>query len=218
MPVQSTIRVVVGEKPGGVKVGDYITINGQFGQVESQELKSSWAYYRLRDDKKPSRRLPIGSEVNVTRSVLGEGEKLEQQRTKLVEKLQHDRRLVINEFNHAADGIEQAVNEANHDQLTPIASWRFEDLLVSQAKRDIWLVVDSALEHMEGTWTIIEAVHYMSERAKDELLSDSSLFRAMSRSSGTMANLMADVKREQLSQFIRDNQRVSKYSYYNGEK
>ncbi len=210
MPVTREMRVVVGARGGeGLKLGDVVTIKGLTGCVSSyRELNTNMEIILSDGTANITRRVPLDSEINVLRTeptdeerVMAELDKLRREADKRWERhngLMYSRIGTINgRFHEGMDGRWQR----------PFDMDRAAELAQEQERYLLWNTVKVNAEHSQTLNGIgineatARAVVALREQCVLSLTGHYS-FRALSRSTSVIGNLMEDIQREARAEFI----------------
>lgn len=213
MPEQVEIKVVVGERSGGVHIGDVMTIGPVTGEVIRIEEKTTWCFFHLKeggpDYSVVRRKLPMDSEVKVTRSVLTH----EEQAMHDVVRVATDAR---KRFTTARDNLKSAfrrmtlatqVRAKDGDWYHAFQLDDAGDIAQSQARYDIYKSVqanamDAIKSGIDQDVAWVGALVTVRSQCTQHLLRG---YRSStSRSSSVLSNLMDDIKDEVMARFLDD--------------
>lgn len=226
MPKQVELKVVVGERSGGVHLNDIMTIGSVTGKVVKIEPKERWCFFTLRTDTVSGtytscnqsttvhvtagnvrRKLPMDSEVSVTREVPTEQEARSEALAR-VAKSAHE------SYDQARENLKRQFRKLTLDtqKRASDADWYYAfsldaagQVAKAQEEFNVWKRVQAnavgMMEqrvHPDLAWVKAvvseraNAVHHLTRPYRD----------ALSRSTSTMSNISEDMELVALANFI----------------
>lgn len=214
MPKQVELKVVVGERSGGVHIGDVMTIGSVTGEVVRIEEKSVWCFFHLKENGPDysvvRRKLPMDSEVKVTREMLDDEESALFDLARVAAEARKD-------FTAARDNLKSAVRKMTMgiDRRAKDGDW-FDafhlddagDVAMSQARYNLYKSVEAnAMSGIEAgidqdvAW--VGALVTVSSQCTQHLLRG---WRSpLSRSTSLLSNLSDDIKDAAMAHFLDNN-------------
>jgi hypothetical protein len=211
MPTTQQVRVVVGERSGGLQTGDTITIKGRAGVIVSQRELNKYMEVTLTDHSLQSedqettwtRKLLLDSEVNVLRLVLSDDELLAQH-------LQEFSRMVVrhwtnhNKLMYSLLSILQTRFHKSMDQgLSPARPFDFDkaaELAKHQESYSLWDKVRAFSEEGDDV-SAVRAVVRVREMCRLKLTAN--YRNSLSRSSSVIGNLTEDLQLDAMQEFLK---------------
>lgn len=206
MPTVQQLRVIVGDFRTGVQSGDVMTIRGTSGIVQAQrELHKNMEFtLQTGEDTEVIRRLPLGSEVNVLRTVPTQDEQdtedLRRFNTKADKRIadakagvKHSLAILNEQY---ADGVEK-----NH--LYPFNLERAAEVAQYQERLAIWRNIEAdAMASGDDRLALLVAVM----RAKRQIESNLKYSRhsALSKSTSVISNIVEEMRRDAGMEFLDD--------------
>lgn len=207
MPKQVEVRVVVGDHgKEGLQPGDVIagTVKGTM-EVTGIELKQKWAFIY---DGNVRIKLPIGSEVNVTRNEPTDAELLNDRlgrfSKRVIEKIAEAKAAPMREVN-MLNMKHQEGRKAGY--LMSFDLDRAFSVVKAEINESIWRNIEAdafhAVEKLGVSWSesLVRAVVTMNQQATQYLLSDYN-HRVLSRSTSLTSNLQDDLKRQAYAEYL----------------
>lgn len=208
MPKQVDIKVVVGERGGGLKRGDYIVYGSRSGHVSHVEEKVKWAFVNTQEGERF--KVPLDTEVLVTREEPTEEERASDRMADFTRR--HMRSIQMSRKN-VADML-KSIHKYGTEQFLaghpmPVSIDSMLSLAAAQADWYWWSQVEDRMANYMDHHSIVKdkallwAVADILPMARDYLLYKYN-HRVLSRSTSVASNLTDDLKREAAANLLDD--------------
>lgn len=207
MPKKIELRVeAVNNYSKGIRKGDFLTLpRGVSGMVQLMEAKQTYLHITLVGGTKG--RLPLGSEINVTREVPTDDEQnlfeMKHVERKVMENHEHYRKAILSGLNKLRETHKKRT-EAGY--LDPIDFALMADIKMDEMH---WAIYETVRVFMVELMTdentpehgaAVRAVMRVRHQLERDLIGRSS--RALSRSTSVISNLEEDMRREAAVKFL----------------
>lgn len=204
MPYTISLTTIIGDPKDGPRNGDVVTIKGRSGTIVSQRELNTNVEFTLQDgDDEWTRRLRIGSQLNVIRTEQTDDEvtwaTLQQFNTKVVTYLARSNntvgKLVDQLIATVKTGLEMGYSR-------PFDLNEAANIAAKQELALIWRTIKARLEdsNVTGEWALVYHVSRMREECTIKLTRP--YRNALSRSSSVTHNLREDLEMDAAANFL----------------